>query len=107
VQNRPAADRRTGRNSRDAGHPLVTAYIHIVRDDHFRPSYCEIRGDETREPPSRCSADAAEWFAARSVRIERVISDNGSCYRSNVSAATCEELGITLSAPAPTGPDRR
>jgi transposase InsO family protein len=95
LQNRLATGRRTGRNSRDAGRPLIgTAFIHTVLDDHSRLAYSEIRDDETRETAVSVLRSAAAWFAARGVRIERVLSDNGSCYRSNLWAAACAELGI-------------
>ena len=35
------------------------------------------------------------WFNARGVRIERVLSDNGSAYRSRLWRDTCAELGVT------------
>lgn len=38
---------------------------------------------------------AVAWFAARGVTVERVLSDNGSAYRSHAWRDTCIELGIT------------
>jgi len=96
VQNRLATGRRTGQHSRDYGHPLVgTAFIHTVLDDHSRLAYSEIHSDETRETAVSVLRSAAAWFAARGVRIERVLSDNGSCYRSKLWAQACATLGIT------------
>ena len=37
---------------------------------------------------------ALRWFARRGVRIERVLSDNGSAYRSRVVAAACQALRV-------------
>ena len=37
---------------------------------------------------------AAEWFASMGITVERVMSDNGACYRSTVHAAACRELGL-------------
>jgi transposase InsO family protein len=37
---------------------------------------------------------ALAWFADHGVQVERVISDNGSCYRSRVHAQACRELGL-------------
>ena len=37
---------------------------------------------------------AVAWFAGHGVRVERVMSDNGACYRSSVHAAACRELAI-------------
>ena len=37
---------------------------------------------------------AVAWFAKRGVKVERVLSDNGSCYVSKLWKKTCSELGI-------------
>ncbi len=105
LQNRLATGRRTRQHSRDYGHPLVgTACIHTVLDDHSRLAYSEIRGDETRETAVSVLRNAAAWFAARGVRIERVLSDNGSCYRSKLWIQACAELGITPKRTRPYRP---
>jgi transposase InsO family protein len=105
LQNRLATGRRTGRHSHDYGHPLVgTGFIHTVLDDHSRLAYSEIHGDETRETAVSVLRNAAAWFAARGVRIERVLSDNGSCYRSKLWAQACAELGVTPKRTRPYRP---
>jgi transposase InsO family protein len=94
-QNRTATARRTGQRSQTFRHPLTgTAFIHTVLDDHSRLAYSEIREDETRETAVSVLRNAAAWFTARGVQIERVLSDNGSCYRSKLWAQACAELGI-------------
>ena len=55
-------------------------------------------------PLSEFLARAAAWYTAAGITIERVLSDNGSCYRSRGWAATCANLGITPNGPGPTGP---
>jgi transposase InsO family protein len=75
--------------------PIVgTAYVHTVIDDHSRLAYAEIHDDETAATAVAVLHRAVAWFAARGVRVERVLSDNGSCYRGRVWAAACAELGI-------------
>ena len=104
-QNRKATARRTGHYNRDYGTPLVgTAFIHTVLDDHSRLAYSEIHADETTETAVSVLRHAAAWFADRGVRIERVLSDNGSCYRSKLWAAACAELGITPKRTRPYRP---
>ena len=44
------------------------------------------------------------WSADRGVPACRVLTDNSGCYRSHAWAAACAELGLTPSAPGPTGP---
>jgi transposase InsO family protein len=71
------------------------AFVHTVLDDHSRVVYSEIHNDETAETAAAVLRRATAWFAARGVRIERVLSDNGGCYRSRLWVRTCAELGIT------------
>jgi transposase InsO family protein len=106
LQNRIATARRTGQRSHGTGrHPLVgTAFIHTVLDDHSRLAYSEIRDDETRETAVSVLRNATAWFAARGIRIERVLSDNGACYRSKLWAAACADLGITHKRTRPYRP---
>ena len=59
-----------------------TAYLHTVIDDHSRGAYVEIHGDEKSQTAIAVLQRAVARFAERGVTIERVLSDNGSCYRS-------------------------
>jgi transposase InsO family protein len=94
--NRTLTAQRTGRRSPAYRHPVIgTAYIHTVLDDHSRVAYAEIHEDETKQTAAAVLRNAVAWFAARGVAVERVLSDNGSCYRSHLWRDTCTELGIT------------
>ncbi len=44
------------------------------------------------------------WFNQRGVTIERVLSDNGSAYRSHLWRDTCAELGVTPKRTRPCRP---
>jgi len=105
TKNRTATAHRTGQRSGTFRHPAIgTAYIHTVLDDCSRLAYSEIRADERQETAVSVLRNAAAWFAARGVRIERIISDNGSCYRSKLWAAACAELSITPKRTRPYRP---
>jgi transposase InsO family protein len=80
--------------SRHRGPLLGTAYVHTVLDDHSRVAYAEIHDDETAITAVGVLRRAVAWFAARGVRVERVLSDNGSAYVSRLWRETCAELGI-------------
>ena len=82
------------------GHALV----HTVIDDHSRLAYAEVHDDETTATAAAVLRRAVGWFAARGVTIERVLSDNGSAYRSFLWADTCAELGIRHSRTRPYRP---
>ena len=88
-----------------SGHPLTgTCYLHTVIDDHSRVAYVEARDDETKETATDVLRHAVAWFAARGVTVQRVLSDNGSCYKSHLWADTCAELGITPKKTRPYRP---
>ena len=75
--------------------PLMgKAYVHTVIDDHSRVAYAEIHDDETALTATAVLVRAVEWFNARGVTVERVLSDNGGAYRSHLWRDTCAELGI-------------
>ena len=75
--------------------PLMgKAYVHTVIDDYSRVAYAEIHDDETAHTATAVLVRAVEWFNARGVTVERVLSDNGGAYRSHLWRDTCHELGI-------------
>ncbi|SFO01549.1 integrase core domain-containing protein, partial [Mycetocola miduiensis] len=47
---------------------------------------------------------AVSWFAARGVTVERVLSDNGSAYKSHLWRDTCSELGVKAKKTRPYRP---
>ena len=79
------------------------AFVHTVIDDHSRVAYAEIHNDETAVTAIGVLRRAVSWFHARGVRVERVLSDNGSAYRSHAWRDACHELDI---APKKTRPYR-
>jgi transposase InsO family protein len=94
-----AQDRRAG-SARDkaarAGAPGSRgyAYLHHAVDDHSRLAYSEIHSDERKETAVGFWRRARAWFAARGITIAAVLTDNGSCYRSNLWAKTLTAAGI-------------
>ena len=100
--NRAATARRTGTRDKHHGAKLGTAYLHTVIDDHSRVAFAEIGSDETTA--TAVLTRAVTWFAARGVVVERVLTDNGACYRSLAWRDTCTELGITHKRTRPYRP---
>ena len=83
---------------------IGTAYVHTVLDDHSRVAYAEIHDDETAVTATAVLHRAVSWFADRGVTVERVLSDNGSAYRSNLWRDTCLNLGISPKRTRPYRP---
>jgi transposase InsO family protein len=80
---------------RKSTHPVIGyGYIHSALDDHSRLVYSEVLADERAETAAAFWTRAVAWFTAHGVTIERVLTDNGSCYRSRQWAAACAAHGI-------------
>lgn len=59
------------------------AYLHNAVDDHSRFAYTEILDDEKKETAAGFWERANEAFNAVGITVKRVLTDNGSCYRSH------------------------
>lgn len=103
-RNRAATAARTGARSRTYEPLLGTAFLHTVIDDHSRVAYAEICADEKAETAIGVLRRAVAWFADHGVTVERVLSDNGSCYRSHAWAQACADLAITPKRTRPYRP---
>jgi transposase InsO family protein len=69
-------------------------YVHIAIDDATRLAYVEVLGDEKAVTAVGFLRRAIAHFASYAISVERVITDNGSPYRSTVHAIACRALGI-------------
>ena len=69
-------------------------HVHVCIDDATRLAYVEVLPTPQQHDALAFLARARAWFAARGVRIEAVMSDNGSAYRSRAFAAMCAAAGL-------------
>ena len=69
-------------------------YCHVAVDDTSRLAYVEILDDETGRTCVEFLRRAIAWFASHGVITQRVMTDNGTGYRSKVHAAAIAELEI-------------
>ncbi|MGZ8815057.1 MAG: IS481 family transposase [Mycobacterium sp.] len=60
------------------------AYLHHAVDDHSRLAYSENLDDERKETASAFWGRARVFFADHGITVRRVLTDNGSCYRSKL-----------------------
>jgi len=67
---------------------------HVCVDDATRLAYVEVLPDERGETAVGFLRRAVAWFAERGVKVERVMTDNGSPYVSIAHATACRELGV-------------
>lgn len=69
-------------------------YVHVMIDDHSRLAYAEVLDGLRTEHAIAFLRRAVAWFAERGVTIRAVMTDNGSCYRSDAHRAAVRELGL-------------
>lgn len=94
--------RCAGRRDRRRG--VGYSYLHNAVDDHSRPASTEILSDERRETAAAFWTRAQAFFAAAGITVARVLTDNGSCYRSRVWAQTLTAAGISHKRTRPYRP---
>jgi transposase InsO family protein len=90
--------------SKHRGPLLGTAFVHTVLDDHSRIAYAEIHDDEAAATAIGVLRRAVAWYGQRGIAVERVLSDNGSAYKSHAWRDTCAELSITHKRTRPYRP---
>ncbi len=69
-------------------------FVHVAVDDATRLAYAEVLSDERGATATAFLRRALAWFASFGITVERVLSDNGACYRSRLHALALAELGI-------------
>jgi len=87
---RITGDRRGQSKSRGVG----WEFAHVAIDDHSRVARIDILPDEKKKSAVLALLRTVAYFDRLGVRVDRVMTDNGSCYRSKLFARTCLSLGI-------------
>ena len=92
--------RGKGRFEEGAGYE----YVHVCVDDFSRLAYVELLDDERAQTAIGFLRRALAWFAAQGIQAERVMTDNGSAYKSHAHRAACVLLRIRHSRTRPRRP---
>jgi transposase InsO family protein len=71
-------------------------YAHVAVDDATRLAYAEELADERAETAAAFLERALAFFAGHGVCVQRLLADNGSCYRAHLFAAAAERHGLRL-----------
>jgi transposase InsO family protein len=69
-------------------------YVHVAVDDYSRLAYAEVLPNERAASAVAFLRRAVAFFERHGIRVERVLTDNGSAYRSTIHALACRLLGI-------------
>jgi transposase InsO family protein len=74
--------------------PTQFEYVHVMVDDYSRLAYAEVLPTLTAACAISFLRRAVEWFADRGVRIQAVMSDNGSAYKAHTYSQALAQLGL-------------
>jgi transposase InsO family protein len=100
--------KKLGRIHRGAGHRMLGRgpgrhggkgragweFVHVCVDDATRLAYVEVLGDEQARTAVGFLRRAIAFYAAHGITVERVMTDNGSAYRSAIHAFACHAMGL-------------
>jgi transposase InsO family protein len=70
-------------------------FVHVAVDDFSRLAYAEVLPDEKASTAIGFLGRTIAFFATHGVRVERVMTDNGSAYRAHAHRLACLALGIS------------
>jgi transposase InsO family protein len=69
-------------------------YVHVCIDDATRLAYVEVLADEKATTAAGFLRRAVAHYRAYGIRVQAVMTDNGSCYRATLHALACKALRI-------------
>ena len=93
--------RQTGRKTRAC---VGYSYLRNAVDDHSRLACSEILTDEKKETATAFWGRAQTFFNQAGITVQRVLTDNGSCYRSRDWRVALAAAGITHKRTRPYRP---
>jgi transposase len=82
-------------------------FVHIAVDDHSRLAYAEVLPDETATTAVAFLRRAVRFYRRYGIRVEQLITDNGSAYLSIAHAIACRRLKIRHLHPPLPAADKR
>jgi len=90
IGHRITGDRTGQSNSRGIG----WEFVHVCIDDASRIAFSQIMPDEKKESATAFLKAALAYYESLGVTVARVMTDNGSCYRSFDFRDACRDLGL-------------
>jgi transposase InsO family protein len=77
------ADKSSGKSGMDRDGRRGYHFVHTAIDAHSRLAYSELLADERKETAAAFWSRANAWFQQHGITVRKVLTDNGSCYRSS------------------------
>jgi transposase InsO family protein len=69
-------------------------FVHVSIDDASRLAFSQILPDERKQSAVAFLKAAVAYYQSLGVTVARVMTDNGSCYRSKAFGKACRDLGL-------------
>jgi transposase InsO family protein len=69
-------------------------FVHVCIDDASRIAFSQIKPNEKAESAVPFLKAAVAYYASLGVKVQRVMTDNGSCYKAFVFRDACAQLGL-------------
>ena len=94
IGHRITGDRRGQSNRRSRGQGLGWEYVHVAIDDASRIAFAKVMPNEKKRSATAFLKAALAYHASLGLKIERVMTDNGSCYKSFAFRRACRRFGL-------------
>jgi transposase InsO family protein len=90
IGHRITGDRTGQSNNRGVG----WEYVHVAVDDHSRVAFAKVMSSERKRCAIAFLKAALAYYASLGIKVERVMTDNGSCYKSRAFRKACKRLEL-------------
>src|ERR1700686_5749912 len=94
IGHRITGDRRGQSNRRPRGEGLGWEFVHVAIDDNPRIAFAKIMPNERKRSATAFLKAALAYYESLGIKVERVMTDNGSCYKSFAFRRLCKRLGL-------------
>ena len=89
-----AGHRATGQRQGCRNEGAGWEFVHVAIDDHSRLAFARIMANEKKRSATTFLKAALAYYESLGIKVERVMTDNGSCYKSFAFRRACKRLGL-------------
>ena len=94
IGHRITGDRRGQSNLRSRRQGPGWEFVHVAIDDASRIAFAKVMTSERRRSATAFLKAALAYYESLSIKVERVMTDNGSCYKSFAFRRLCKRLAL-------------
>lgn len=104
VGHRITGDRTRQSSRRGRGQGLGWEFVHVCIDDASRVAFVQVMPDEKKHSAVAFLKAAVAYYQSLGIKVARVMTDNGSCYKAFDFRDACRDLGLRHSRTKPDTP---